>query len=212
MPRRRVELDDALVHQLVKLHDGGLVAAAVAVVGGGEEGEDAVGVLPLVPFHDQLMRSHNELEGVLVVEGLRDVLPERVPGASRRNPPPVPIVGVAPHEVADWALVGDLDEAVQLLHVLDPVKGGGEAAVRAEDGVVDDGCERKEVEQISEVLPDVGGAVHAEAFVVKSVHLRDLPALMVPARESDPVRVPHFESDEEEDAVERVEASIHIVA
>ena len=36
-PWRRVELEEGILERVVQLHDGGLVAAAVAVVRGGED-------------------------------------------------------------------------------------------------------------------------------------------------------------------------------
>mmetsp|Transcript_42357 Transcript_42357/g.85198 ORF Transcript_42357/g.85198 Transcript_42357/m.85198 type:complete len:244 (-) Transcript_42357:93-824(-) len=158
------------------------------------------------------MRPNNELERVLVVEGFSDVLPESVPGPARGDAPAVSVVGVGPHKVADGALVRDLDEAVKLLHVLDPVEGGGEAAVGAEDGIVDDGGEWEEVEEVREVLPHVGRPVHAQALVVEPVHLCDLTALVVSAGEGDAVRVPNLECNEKEDAIQRVVSSVHVVA
>lgn len=44
----------------------GLVAAAVAVVGRGEDGDDALLVRPLVALHDQLVRARHEQPGACV--------------------------------------------------------------------------------------------------------------------------------------------------
>ena len=43
------------------------------------------------------------------------------------------------------------------------------------------------------VSTHVGGAVHAEALVVEPIHLRDLPALVVAARQRDAVGVADFQ-------------------
>mmetsp|Transcript_48227 Transcript_48227/g.114762 ORF Transcript_48227/g.114762 Transcript_48227/m.114762 type:complete len:205 (+) Transcript_48227:163-777(+) len=200
--RGRIELHDRLVEALVQLHDRRLVPAAVAIVGRREEGQDPVCVLPLEPLHDELMGAHDELQRVVVVERLRDVLTEGVSGAARRDAPPVPIVRVRPHQVADRPLVGDLDEAVQLLHVLDPVQRRRKAAVGAEDGVVDNRGEGEVVEEVGEALPYVRAAVLADALVVEAVDLGDLARLVVSAQDRDPVRVPELEEHDEGDALD----------
>ena len=38
----------------------------------------------------------------------------------------------------------------------------------SEDGIVDDGSEGKVVEEIGEVLPHIGGAVHTKALIIKA--------------------------------------------
>ena len=66
----RVELQERVLHELVDLHDGGLVTATVAVVGRGEDGDDIAIVRPIVAIHDQLMRSCDHLQVVRVIEVL----------------------------------------------------------------------------------------------------------------------------------------------
>ena len=68
-----------LVEGVVDLHDRGLIAAPVAVVGSGEHGHHHAVVLPLVPLHDQLVRPCDEVQAVDVRELFRNVLSERVP-------------------------------------------------------------------------------------------------------------------------------------
>lgn len=54
--------------------------------------------------------------------------------------------------------------------------------------------ERQVVEQVGEVLPHVGVAVLPEALVVEAVHLRDLPALVVPSQDSDALAVANLQA------------------
>jgi len=164
-----------------------------------------------VPLHDQLMRANDELQGVLVVEGFCDVLPERVPRSPRRDSPPVPLIRVRPHQVTDRTLVGDLDVSVQLLYVLDPVERGREASVGAEDSIVDNGGKGEEVKQVRKMLPNVRRSVDPQAFVVKPINLSDLAALMVSASQTDSVGIPNLKSNEEEHTIEGIIASINIV-
>ena len=73
----------SLVEGVVHFHDRGLVTASVAVVGSRKDGHDHAIVLPLVPFHDQLVRPCDEVQAVDVSELLRNILAERVPGPPR---------------------------------------------------------------------------------------------------------------------------------
>ena len=50
-----VKLQEGILEGVVKLHDGSLVSTAVAVVGGGEDGDHVPVVRPVVPLHDQLV-------------------------------------------------------------------------------------------------------------------------------------------------------------
>ena len=78
----------------INLHNGRLVAAAVAVVGGAEDGDDVLLVTPVVAVHHQLVGARHKCEAVVVIELLGDVLPEGVPGTTRRYAPTASIVGV----------------------------------------------------------------------------------------------------------------------
>ena len=60
LPRRRVKLEEGVFEGIVQLHDGGLVAAPVAIVGGREDGDDVPVMRPVVPLHDELMGSANQ--------------------------------------------------------------------------------------------------------------------------------------------------------
>lgn len=54
--------------------------------------------------------------------------------------------------------------------------------------------EREVVEQVGEVLPHVGVPVLPEALVVEAVHLRDLPALVVPSQDGDALAVANLQT------------------
>ena len=55
---------------------------------------------------------------------------------------------------------------------------------------IDDGREGEVVEDLGAVPPHGDRAVLAEALVVEAVHLGDLPGLVVPSDQGDPVWVP----------------------
>ena len=74
---RGVKLEECILEVLVDLHDRCLVATAVAVVGRREDGDDVALLRPVEAVHDELVRSRNERQPVVMVERLADVLPER---------------------------------------------------------------------------------------------------------------------------------------
>ena len=82
--------------------------AAVAVVGGAEDGDHVLVVAPVVALHDQLVGPGDEGELVGVVELLGDVLAEGVARASRRNAPAAPVVWVGPEQVTHRPLMRHL--------------------------------------------------------------------------------------------------------
>lgn len=197
---------------IIELHDGGLVAAAVAVVGGREDGDDVVVLAPLEAVHDELVGARDEREAVGVVEGLGDVEPERVAGAARADPPAAAVVGVGPQQVAHGPLVRHLLDAVELADVVERVDAGRQPAVQAKHLVVDQRRQRQVVKQVREQAPGLGGAVFAQALVVEPVHLRDLARLVVPPENGDAVRVSQLGRDEQRHGLDGVVAAIHVVA
>jgi len=83
LTRSRVELKEVVLHELINLHDGGLITTAVAIVGCGEDSDDVALVRPVVSVHDQLMGAGNPSEVVGVVELLRDILTKAVASTTR---------------------------------------------------------------------------------------------------------------------------------
>ena len=70
----RIELQEGILEGVVKLHDGSLVSTAVAVVGGGEDGDHVPIVTPVVALHHQLMGPAHQGQAVRMVECLGYIL------------------------------------------------------------------------------------------------------------------------------------------
>jgi len=77
--------------------------------------------------------------------------------------------------------------------------------------VVDEGGERKVVEQICEKFPYVGVSVLTETFIVEAIDLGDLAGFVVPTEDRDALGVSDFESNEEGDGFDGVVSSINII-
>jgi hypothetical protein len=63
--------------------------------------------------------------------------------------------------------------------------------------VINEGGERKEVEQVCEESPDIGVAVFSETFVVKAINLRDLSRLVVSAKNGYPIAIAQLQSHQQ---------------
>jgi hypothetical protein len=105
----------------------------------------------------------------------------------------------------------NLLDPVQRSDVVEGVDAGGETAVKAEDLILDQGGEGKIVEEVGEVLPDVGIAVFAQTLVVEAVDLSDLAGLVVSSENGDALGIANFKSDKECDGFDRVVASVDVI-
>jgi hypothetical protein len=105
----------------VNLHDCGLIAAAVTVIGSREYRDDVSVLTPVVTFHDQLMGASDQRQTVVVVEGLADVLTESVASTSGAYSPTTSVVGITPEQIAHGTLVGHLLDSVERTDVVERV-------------------------------------------------------------------------------------------
>ena len=74
LPWRGVKLQEGVLQGVIQLHDAGLVAAPVAIVGGGEDGDHVPVVTPVVALHHQLMGPAHQGQAVRMVECLGYIL------------------------------------------------------------------------------------------------------------------------------------------
>ena len=103
-------------------------------------------------------------------------------------------------------------DAVDAADVVECVDARGQTAVQAEDLVLDERSQGKVVEQVCKVLPDIRVSVFAQAFVVEAIDLCDLARFVVAAQDGDPVAIAHLERHEQGDCLDRVVATIDVVA
>lgn len=80
--------------------------------------------------------------------------------------------------------------------------------MHSKDPIVNDSRQGDVIEELTAVPPYVGIPEFSHTLIVKAINLCDLPAFMVTSDECDPVRVPDFEGEEQEEGLDGVEASI----
>ena len=110
-----VELESFVVHVLIQLEDGCVVAHSVGVVGSAEDCHTLVAMLPLVTLLHYLMCTSDEIQAVRVVEFTSDVLREEVSRTSLAIMPSVSLarfVRIGPKQVADASCMRHFSEAV----------------------------------------------------------------------------------------------------
>ena len=211
--RRRVEHVEDPVPLIAHLEHARHVAAPIAVIGRAPDGAQLVIVQDLIALLAELVRAEDVVHLVDIEELGHHLGAERVPRAAGREGELVALrVRVAPDEIGHGPLVRDLAEAVDDFDLVDAMDAGAQAAVDAEDLVVDDDGEGEEVEHVGEVVPDVGVAVFAVAFGVEAVGLGDAAGLVVAADEVHAGGVAQLEADEEGDCLHGEEAAIYVVA
>ena len=76
----------------------------------------------------------------------------------------------------------------------------------------DEGGKGEVVKEVGEIPPDVGVTVFPEAFVIKTIYLRNLSTFMVASKDGDAVTVAQFEGNEKSDGFDGVVPPVNVVA
>ena len=178
---------------LIELEDGSNVAAAVAVVGCGPDGNERVIEHRLIAVHHKLVCSADQVYFVLTVEFLDNVATEQVAGTSGADGPANRVIGVRPHQITHSAVVRHFLFPVDGTDLVKRVNRRAEATVHAENFVVYDSGKGKVVKNIRAIAPDVDATKLAKAFIIEAVDLSNLARLVVAADERDTFRVADFQ-------------------
>mmetsp|Transcript_2704 Transcript_2704/g.3708 ORF Transcript_2704/g.3708 Transcript_2704/m.3708 type:complete len:226 (+) Transcript_2704:410-1087(+) len=158
------------------------------------------------------MGSADEVDVVFLEELFDDGLSEGVGDAAIvLAPAGLAFLGVGPEQVAEEAVLRDLGGASDLLELGDGDELGGEAAMHAEDLVVDEGGDGHAVEHILELFPDAD-RVAALALVVEAVDAVDLAALVIAAQQEEVLLELYFVGQQQDDGLQGVLSAIDIVA
>lgn len=228
---RRVDhLRDDLVVGLQD-QDGACVLVLAAVVGRGEDGDEGASCEALEAVHHALVGTDDHVEVIFGQEALHPVWAELDDVSGLGGVAQVVCIdaqlavglgGVGPEDVEDHLglvvlhLVHDLEGAADLLDVLEGVEGGADAAVQAEDLVLDEGSQGQPVEQLVDAGEDrvlaLGLLLDLLCALVPEAEVDvDLAVLVVAADEVDLFGVDALEGQQEADGLEGVAAPVHEV-
>lgn len=229
----RVVGDEVALQILVHLHNRSDVTAAIAVVRGGPHGDELVVEHPLVALHHQLMRSAHHIEVVVRVKLpvtvtrsthlAHHVASEEVATSSGAHSPARGVLlRIGPQQVTEPTLQRNLLNTVNCTdlvmistsqeYFIQSRDGRRETAVHTEDATVHKGADGKKIEHVDTLLPDVGSAVLPHALVIKTIHLGDLPALVVSTKKRNAVWVEDLQRKQEQKRFDAVVASVDIIA
>jgi hypothetical protein len=84
--------------------------------------------------------------------------------------------------------------------------------VHSEDAPPNNSSYGKIVKHVSDCSPYTRSVVLAYALSVKAIHLRDLPGLVISPQESDAVGMADFQANEKGNGLDRLSASVDIIA
>lgn len=229
----RVVGDEVALQILVHLHNRSDVTTAIAVVRGGPHGDELVVEHPLVALHHQLMRSAHHIEIVVRVKLpvtvtrsthlAHHVASEEVATSSGAHSPARGVLlRIGPQQVTEPTLQRNLLNTVNCTdlvmistsqeYFIQSRDGRRETAVHTEDATVHKGADGKKIEHVDTLLPDVGSAVLPHALVIKTIHLGDLPALVVSTKKRNAVWVEDLQRKQEQKRFDAVVASVDIIA
>ena len=145
--------------------------------------------MPLVALVDELMRACDQFQAVHVVELGGHLVTKQPAGATRTHGPCFDLLWVAPHQVAESALMRDLLGASDHTNLVKRTNLWREAAMHAKDFTINKGGEGKEIEHLCRGFPDGGVAIFLMTFFIEPVDLGDLSRLVIATDEGDAIGV-----------------------
>ena len=72
--------------------------------------------------------------------------------------------------------------------------------MQTENTIGYDSCHGQIVKRVREMLPHVGISILSQAFIVETIHLRNLPTLMVSSKDCNSISVPNLQSYQKSDS------------
>jgi len=203
---------EATLEIITNVHHSPRVIELPAVIRHAEYSHEGPVRLELVTVLDDLVGAADEVEVVGLEELVDDVVAEGVGHtAGVAAPAGYRGVRVGPEEVAEEALVGDVRRAGDLEDLAKPLEVGREAAVHAQNFVLDAAGDRHAVEGVGEDAPELD-AVTALALVVEAVDAVQGGAFVVAAKEEELVGVLYFVAEEEGDCFYALLGSINVIS
>ena len=195
------------------MHDGRVVATAVAVVDSGPHGDQILVLEPeLVALHHKLVRACDHLQAVDVAELVNNFAAEFVPSSTGISPPGINILGIRPHQIGEGTFMRDLEPSFEQSDLVKSFNVRGKASMDTENFAFYLSTDAKVVENFAAVFPGIQVAILANNFVVETVGLGDSARLVVTSEKGDTSRILQFQAHQKLEGLNRVVAAIHEIS
>jgi len=198
--------------RFVHAHHGAGVIKLPTVIRRRKESNELPPSEKLVSVLNDLMGAANQVKIVLVQELSHNVLPKREGHAAVILSPPVDIlIRIGPEKVAQKSGIGHVSRTHNALDLIETRELRAEAAVHAENLLVDHGGTGQAVEAVRKRLPELNPKP-TFAFVVKAVDAVDRGALVVPSKDEKILRVLDLVRHEQADCFQRLLPPIDVIS
>ena len=132
----------------------------------------------LSTFHDQLVCSRNQVEGIHMMKFIRHSFSKEISSTPRTHLPcPGNIFRVGPDEVTESSLMGDFLIAIYGSDLVQRSHIRRQASVDAQDLFVNQCSKAETIKALYTMSPHGCIPVFAKAFIVEAVDLCNLPTL-----------------------------------
>ena len=119
---------------LLHLHNRSQIITTVAVIRCRPHRHQILVLEPMdIALLDQLMRPGDQLQPIVVTEVIGNFWAEHPSCSSGVDGPILDILGIGPHQIAEWSLMGNLDSSVDGSDLIDCFYFWGETSVNTEN-------------------------------------------------------------------------------
>lgn len=157
------------------------------------------------------MGSCNKGQTIVMVEGFRDILAERIARTTRGDSPTTSVIWIGPEEITHGPFVWHLLYTIKGADVIEGIDARRKTTMQAEDLIVDQCSKGKVIEQIGEIFPDVGVAILSKTFIIETIYLGDLTGFVVASEDGDALGISDLEGNKQRHGLHREVASIDII-
>lgn len=125
------------------------------------------------------MSSRNQFKAVGIVELFRNIRTEVVSSSSEGDNPSTLVMRIGPKKIAHCPIHWNFLYSIDFSDMVQCINRWGKTSVKAENLVLNNCRQRKIIESISKVFPNICVSVFTRALVEETVGLGDLPRFVV---------------------------------
>lgn len=157
------------------------------------------------------MCSANKLEVVLVIELFAYIFSKVKPCSSKTLRPAWLFKGIRPQQVTHGSIYWNLLDSVEISYMVQFVYRRRKSSMQSKNAVIDQSSQRKAIEGVREVSPNIRVSVFPQTLVVESVHLSDLSCFVISSKDGYSLGIPDFKRKQKRYRLHRVISSVNVV-